>query len=70
VKDLPAGQYGIAVLDDENNNGKMDYGLLLPAEGCGFSNYRHAGMRKLKFEDFHFLFKPGNQIIEVSMQYC
>lgn len=69
VKDLPSGKYGIAVLDDENNNGKMDYGLLLPAEGCGFSNYRHAGMRRPRFEDFSFILMSSEQEINVNMKY-
>ena len=37
--DLPPGTYAIAVLHDENDNGKMDYRLLrLPKEPYGFSN--------------------------------
>lgn len=36
---LPAGSYAIAVLHDENGNGRMDYDFLgLPKEGYGFSN--------------------------------
>lgn len=36
---LPAGSYAIAVLHDENGNGKMDDDFLgLPKEGYGFSN--------------------------------
>ena len=34
---LPAGRYAIAVIHDENGNGKMDKGLILPKEGFGFS---------------------------------
>lgn len=41
----------------------MDYHLLFPAEGCGFSNYRHAGLRRPKYEDFEFeTYKGRNQI--------
>lgn len=69
VKDLPAGRYGIAVLDDENKNGKMDYYLLLPAEGCGFSNYRHIGLRKPKFEDFEFETYNGTNQIRIDLKY-
>jgi len=39
---LTPGQYGIALVDDENNNGKMDFGFILPDEGFGFSNYYHS----------------------------
>jgi uncharacterized protein (DUF2141 family) len=69
VKDLPAGQYGIALLDDENSNGKMDFRLLLPAEGYGFSNYRHAGMRKPRFEDFEFETYKGKNQICIELKY-
>jgi len=36
---LPKGRYAINILHDENKNGKIDKGLLLPTEGIGFSNY-------------------------------
>jgi uncharacterized protein (DUF2141 family) len=54
---LPPGRYGIALLDDENRNGKLDYTLFLPREGVGFSGYEHSGIRKPHFEDFSFFLK-------------
>lgn len=33
---IKTGVYGIALLDDENNNDKMDYGLFLPKRGFWF----------------------------------
>lgn len=69
VKELPAGQYGIALLDDENNNGKMDYRLLLPAEGCGFSNYRHSGLKRPKYEDFDFDISERNNQVCVELRH-
>lgn len=36
---LPKGRYAINILHDENSNGKIDKGFLLPTEGIGFSNY-------------------------------
>ncbi len=36
---LPKGIYAINVLHDENKNGKIDKGVILPIEGIGFSNY-------------------------------
>ena len=42
-KDLPDGRYVINVLHDENNNGKVDKGFILPIEGLGFSNYQSLG---------------------------
>ena len=44
-KSLPQGRYAVNILHDENNNGKIDKGLLLPKEGIGFSNYQSIGLR-------------------------
>jgi len=44
-KNLPPGRYAVNILHDENNNGKIDKGLILPKEGIGFSNYQSIGMR-------------------------
>ena len=41
---LPKGNYSVNILHDENNNGKIDKGLLLPKEGIGFSNYSSIGL--------------------------
>lgn len=41
---LPKGNYAVNILHDENNNGKIDKGLLLPKEGIGFSNYSSIGL--------------------------
>jgi uncharacterized protein (DUF2141 family) len=34
---LPPGDYAIAVIHDENANGKMDFFMAIPREGVGFS---------------------------------
>lgn len=53
--DLPEGKYAVNVLHDENNNGKIDKGLILPEEGIGFSNYESIGLRnKPSFEKASF----------------
>ena len=41
---LPAGKYAINILHDEDKNGKIDKGLILPKEGIGFSNYQSIGL--------------------------
>ena len=66
---LKSGTYGIAILDDENNNQKMDYGLALPKEGFGFSDYYHTGMRRPKFENFDFVFGKEDKVIEIKVRY-
>jgi uncharacterized protein (DUF2141 family) len=52
---LEPGSYGASLLDDENDNGKMDYNVLgIPKEGFGFSNYYHTGFSKPKMQAFQF----------------
>ncbi|MCK5538166.1 MAG: DUF2141 domain-containing protein [Bacteroidales bacterium] len=41
---LPKGTYAINILHDENKNGKVDKGFILPIEGLGFSNYTALGL--------------------------
>ncbi len=42
-KDVPAGDYAIAVAHDENNNEQMDFNEYgMPLEGFGFSNEAQA----------------------------
>lgn len=41
---LPEGKYAIKIFHDENTNGKIDKGLVLPKEGIGFSNYQTIGL--------------------------
>lgn len=41
--DMPKGRYAVNVLHDENENGKIDKGPILPTEGIGFSNYSNTG---------------------------
>ena len=44
---LPLGEYGIAILDDEDINGKMSYNFFgIPKEGYGFSDFNHSGFKK------------------------
>jgi len=52
---LPKGKYAINILHDENENGKIDKGFLLPKEGIGFSNYNSIGLsNRPKFENAKF----------------
>ena len=43
-KNLPKGVYAVNILHDENDNGKIDKGFILPEEGIGFSNYTKVGL--------------------------
>ena len=68
--DLKPGVYGIAVLDDENVNEKMDYGWVLPKEGFGFSDYYHKGMTRPKFDSFDFVLTNNDlKTVEIKIRY-
>lgn len=67
LADLPPGRYGIAVLDDENANGKMDYRWLKPAEGYGFSDLVPAKMRRPGWEEFQFDYSGVDKTVTVDL---
>lgn len=68
---VKCGIWGISVIDDENNSGKMEYNLLgVPKEGFGFSNFSLKKMRKPRFSDFSFAIAEKEiKDIEVKMKY-
>lgn len=68
---IPPGTYGLSVLDDENDDGKMKYNLIgIPQEGFGFSNYQHKGLRRPQFKDFIFRVEENQTLkIAVEMKY-
>lgn len=41
---IPPGKYAVNILHDENKNGKIDKGFILPIEGIGFSNFQSIGL--------------------------
>ncbi len=41
---IPKGEYAVNILHDENENGKIDKGFILPVEGIGFSNLESIGL--------------------------
>lgn len=66
---LPPGRYAVNILHDENKNGKIDKGFILPKEGVGFSNYRSIGLgNRPNFTKASFELK-GNRTIEVLVIY-
>lgn len=69
IEDLPPGSYGIAVLNDQNANGKMDYRWLKPAEGYGFSGLTTRKLRRPRFEEFRFNFGASDQTVKVNLIY-
>ena len=64
--DLPAGTYAVMVLHDENDNHKMDTGVMgIPSEPYGFSNNPHV-MRKPYFSETKF--EVGSTTVNVAIQ--
>jgi uncharacterized protein (DUF2141 family) len=41
---LPPGKYAVNILHDEDEDGKIKKGFILPIEGIGFSNYESIGI--------------------------
>ena len=68
---LPAGSYAIAVLHDENGNGRLDTNLLgLPSEGYGASLNRSAGLTPPRWEDARFELADGEtRALGISLRY-
>jgi len=66
---IPSGKYAVNILHDENNNGKIDKGFLLPKEGIGFSNFQTIGLsNKPSFLKASFDFN-SDKIIKVTIVY-
>lgn len=66
---IPPGTYAVNILHDENRNGKIDKGFILPIEGIGFSNFETIGLtNRPNFEKASFSVK-SNTSIEVKVTY-
>ena len=65
--DVPAGRWAMAIVDDENDSGEIDWGILLPKEGFGFSNYESRGLSRPDWEDFAFELREG-EVTEVRVR--
>ncbi len=67
---LKPGEYGIILLDDENDTEVMEYNVLgLPKEGFGFAGYYHRGIRRPEFDDFKFTVGSERIIREIRVKY-
>jgi len=63
-KNIPSGKYAVNILHDENMNGKIDKGFILPIEGIGFSNITKIGLgNKPNFEKASFELNADKKII-------
>lgn len=70
-KDVAPGRYAIALLHDENNNGKMDRAMLvIPREGFGFSRDAKVKMGPPKFGSAAFDVVNGqSEHLTIHMRY-
>jgi uncharacterized protein (DUF2141 family) len=68
-KNIPSGKYAVNILHDENKNGKIDKGFILPIEGIGFSNFQSIGFaNRPNFSKASFELKE-NKTINVKVIY-
>jgi uncharacterized protein (DUF2141 family) len=68
--DVKPGNYALALLHDENKNGKADRSMgMMPKEGYGFSRDAPVKMAPPKFKDAVFTQGDGNTRLTVKMRY-
>jgi uncharacterized protein (DUF2141 family) len=69
-EDIPPGTYAMAVVHDENMNGKLDTNWLgMPTEGYGFSNNAKARLRAPAFSEASFKYDGRSVDLTMSLQY-
>ncbi len=69
IDSVKPGTYAIALIHDENANGKMDLRLFLPREGFGFSRNPKIGMGPPKFKSAQFTMGADDAKYAVKMKY-
>jgi len=66
---LPAGRYAVALLHDENANGRADMALLLPREGFGFSRDAAVSFGPPRFGKAAFAVGEAEVTMPIRMRY-
>ena len=73
VCDFPGvapGTYAVAVIHDENSNGKMDTNFMsIPSEGVGASNDAKGRFGPPKFDAASFRFSGGHLALKITTSY-
>jgi uncharacterized protein (DUF2141 family) len=68
--DIKPGKYAIAVIHDENCNGKLDTNMFgIPKEGYGFSSGAEVAMSAPSFSDAVFSYDRGHLQMSISLNY-
>lgn len=69
-EDIPPGTYALAVIHDENMNGKLDTNRLgIPTEGYGFSNDAKGWFGAPSFSAASFPYDGRNVDLTISLHY-
>lgn len=69
-KNLMAGEYAVAVVHDENDNGKLDTNFLgIPKEGIGTSNNAKSTIGPPSYEDSSFQISNKINSISITIKY-
>lgn len=66
---VPAGQYAIALIHDENANGRLDKRLFMPREGFGFSRDAPIRLGPPAFHSAAFAVDGGEAHQTIRMRY-
>lgn len=66
---LAPGIYAIALIHDENGNGKMDFAIMIPREGFGFSRNAMGSFGPPKFAAAQIGIGPGENAQAVRVKY-
>lgn len=67
--DVAPGTYAVALLHDENGNGRVDRMLMIPREGFGFSRDAPVRMGPPHFADAAFALGPATARQTIRMRY-
>lgn len=68
--DIPPGVYALAVIHDENMNGKLDVNWLgVPTEGYGFSNDAKALIGPPSFSAASFAYQGQEMALSIRLHY-
>ena len=66
---VPSGNYAIALIHDENANGKLDTRLMMPSEGFGFSQNAPVSFGPPSFSTASFEVDSGPEHLAIKMRY-
>ncbi len=66
---VPHGEYAIALIHDENANGRLDKRLIVPREGFGFSRNAPVGLGPPSFGNAAFAVDADSEHLTIRMRY-